>query len=93
MHPASRPTDLAGDWESDIEAAEGFGEPQVRAYPWRCEYSAADYVALLQTHQDHILLERRQREAVLAAVARVIDNVGGKLEMSFVTPLCLARRA
>lgn len=56
MHPASEPTDLAGDWQAEIDTSAGFAKPQVRMYPWSQTYSTAEYLALLQTHQDHILL-------------------------------------
>lgn len=93
MHPASEPTDLAGDWEAEIEASAGFAGPEVRKHPWTTTYSTAQYLELLQTHQDHILLEPVARERLLAAVAAAIDASGGEIVLSFVTRLCLARRA
>jgi SAM-dependent methyltransferase len=93
MHPASEPTDLAGDWHAEIEASAGFAEPEVRKHPWRRSYSSADYLELLQTHQDHILLVPATRERLLTAVAATIDAAGGEIVLSFVTRLCLARRA
>jgi protein-L-isoaspartate O-methyltransferase len=93
MHPASEPTDMAGDWHAEIEASAGFAEPEVRKHPWSCSYSTAEYLELLQTHQDHILLEPATRERLLAAVAAAIDAAGGEIVLSFVTRLCLARRA
>jgi SAM-dependent methyltransferase len=92
MHPASEPTDLAGDWHAEIEASGGFAEPQVRKHPWSATYSTAGYLELLQTHQDHILLEPVARDRLLAAVAAAIDASGGEIVLSFVTRLCLARR-
>jgi len=92
MHPASEPTDLAGDWHAEIEASAGFAEPQVRKHPWSATYSTGEYLELLQTHQDHILLESRARERLLTAVAAAIDAAGGEIVLSFVTRLCLGRR-
>jgi trans-aconitate methyltransferase len=92
MHPASEPTDMAGDWEAEIEANVGFAEPEVRLHPWSTSYSTAEYLELLQTHQDHILLEPVARERLLASVAAAIDASGGEIVLSFVTRLCLARR-
>jgi hypothetical protein len=34
MHPASEPTDLAGDWGAETEASAGFAQPEVRKQPW-----------------------------------------------------------
>ncbi len=92
MHPASEPTDLAGDWSVEIEASAGFAQPQVRIYPWSRTYSTAEYLELLQTHQDHILLEPVARERLLAAVTATVDAACGEIALSFVTRLCLARR-
>jgi SAM-dependent methyltransferase len=93
MHPASKPTDMAGDWQAEIEASAGFGEPEVRMHPWSCAYSTTAYLELLQTHQDHILLAPAARERLLEAVAAVIDAGDGAIVLSFVTRLCLARCA
>ncbi|MGD1058632.1 MAG: methyltransferase domain-containing protein [Solirubrobacteraceae bacterium] len=91
MHPASEPTDLAGDWHAEIEASGGFADPQVRIHPWSATYSTAQYMELLQTHQDHILLEPVARERLLDAIAQTIDSGGGEIVVNFVTRLCLAR--
>jgi SAM-dependent methyltransferase len=92
MHPDSRPTSLAGDWHGEIARSPGFSAPVVEVYAWSQRYCAADYIALLQTHQDHILLEPDRRAALLAAIGRAIDAGGGALEMRFATRVCLARR-
>ena len=92
MHPDSRPTSLASDWEAEIHSSEGFAHPQVITYPWTCTYSAREYVELVGTHQDHILLEASDRARLFEAIKRTIAGVGGCLEISYVTRLCLARR-
>lgn len=92
MHPSTQATpELWGDWEGELRAAPGFGEPDIRVYRWAHRYGTDDYVRLLQTHSDHILLSPEQREALLDAVAGVIDRHGGTLELEYVTLLCLAR--
>jgi hypothetical protein len=50
-------------------------------------------VALLQTHQDHILLEPQQRQRLISAVSLVIDQAGGAINIDYLTRLCLAHRA
>ncbi len=92
MHPAGleRPQSGAG-WRTEIASAPRFDNPEMQAFPWSCAYSTEEYVALLRTHSDHHLLEREQRETLLAAVAEVIDRAGGVLRLPYVTELCLAR--
>ena len=92
MYPGSaRSTDLRADWEHEIGDAPQFGDPEIRAYPWRCEYSTAEYVALLQTHSIQLVEEPGRRQALVAAVAEVLDRNGGTLRLSYVTQLFLAR--
>jgi SAM-dependent methyltransferase len=92
MHPDSEPTRLAGDWTAEIAASGGFGEDEIRAFPWPQSYTGAAYVDLLQTHQDHILLADRDRAVLLDAVRRAIGDAGGALKLPLVTYVCLARR-
>jgi hypothetical protein len=93
MHPASAPTRLAGDWAAEIDASTRFGDPYVTTHPWSLRYTSAEYVELLQTHQDHILLAARDRRSLLAAIAEAIEGEeGGTVTMPFVTRVCLARR-
>jgi SAM-dependent methyltransferase len=92
MHPASEPTRLAGDWQTEIAASADFAEPRVTMHPWSVPYTGAEYTALLHTHQDHILLDAGDRERLLDAIAAVIEDGGGTLTMPFVTRVCLATR-
>jgi SAM-dependent methyltransferase len=92
MHPDSEATRLAGDWTAEIAVSAGFGGAEVRTFSWRQHYTSMAYVALLQTHQDHILLGERDRAALLDAIGRSIDDSGGTIELPLVTYVCLARR-
>jgi|HubBroStandDraft_6_1064221.scaffolds.fasta_scaffold09485_2 SAM-dependent methyltransferase len=92
MHPASDPNALAGDWRGEIDASEEFCDPRMAIYPWLLEYSTGEYLELLQTHQDHILLEPGERRLLLGAIANVIDRAGGSFVLDFRTRLCLASR-
>jgi SAM-dependent methyltransferase len=92
MHPDSEPVRLAGDWMAEVAAAKGFGAAEIHAFRWSEGYTSEAYVALAQTHQDHILLPERDRVALLAAITRCIDERGGHLELPLVTYVCLARR-
>ena len=93
MHPAGEPTRLAGDWPAEIAASGRFGDPQVTTHAWSQPYTSTQYVELLQTHQDHILLPGADRRSLLAAIATAIEDAGsGTLTMTFVTRVCLARR-
>lgn len=93
MHPASEPTRLAGDWATEISASARFGDPRVMTHPWSQPYTSAQYLDLLRTHQDHILLAPNHRQSLLTAIAAAIEGEGGgTLTMPFVTRVCLATR-
>jgi SAM-dependent methyltransferase len=92
MHPDSEPTRLAGDWEVEIDADGRFADPLTHTFPWRQSYASHEYVGLLQTHQDHILLGDGDRATLLDAVGRSIDQDGGAIELPLITYVCLARR-
>jgi hypothetical protein len=92
MHPASEPTRLAGDWTAEIAACPELTDAHVHAHRWSARYSAAEYRALIETHQDHILLSKPEKARLLSAVAQAIEIEGG-IDLDLVTRLCMARRA
>ena len=92
MYPSTdTPPELWGDWLSEVQAAGGFDQPDPRAYDWSCEYSTAEYLEVIQTHSDHIVLGERRLGALLDAVGEVIDRAGGSFRLDYVALLLLAR--
>lgn len=92
MYPsAERRHELWGSWEAAIDAGEGFTEPELRSFRHAVRYSAAEYVELLRTHSDHIVLGDGRREALLGAVGEAIGAAGDAIELPLVVRLCLAR--
>jgi SAM-dependent methyltransferase len=84
-------TEVWSRWGEEIEPTDRFEQPEVRTYEFVATYSTAEYVELLQTHSDHIVLEAGQRQALLEGIAAVIGDAGGVLELTYATHLCLAR--
>jgi SAM-dependent methyltransferase len=92
MRPGStRAVDAWGHWIDEIDATPGFEDPEVRGYPWHQEYKTADYVGLLRTHSDHLMLDREHAEQLYERISAAIDQAGGKLALRYVARLCLAR--
>jgi SAM-dependent methyltransferase len=83
--------ELRGSWEQEIDGAPRFEQPAVDEYRWTRAYGSSEYVALLGTHSDHLMLEASQRRALFAAVERLIEQHGGTVTIPYVTRLCLAR--
>jgi SAM-dependent methyltransferase len=92
MHPGSeaRP-ERWGRYERELEAAAGFARTETRSYDWSTEYPADQYLQLLDTHSDHIILPDSQRRALHAAVRGILERQGGSISVRYVTELCLAR--
>lgn len=91
MRPSSRPPDRWGNWPQEIDAEPGLEQPEVRWYRWDHQYSSDEYVRLLHTHSDHILLEPAQQRVLYPAIVDAINRHGGRLALTYVTRLCLAR--
>jgi hypothetical protein len=92
MHPREGPPPAWWkDWTGDPQRAPGFELPEARSYSWSHRYTSDEYVDLLQTHSDHIVLPDTQRWALLDAVAAIIDSHGGEFTLEYVTALWLAR--
>ena len=69
-----------------------FEPPVVAGFEWERSYSGAEWVEQLPTHSDHRTLPPPSLAALLAAVAEVIDGMGGRVEMGYRTWLVSARR-
>lgn len=91
MLPRGERPDVREDWAREVDAAGGFGEAEVREYEWAHAYGTQEYLALLGTHSDHLLLPPAERSRLLEAVGAAIDRHGGTLVMPYVTRACLAR--
>jgi SAM-dependent methyltransferase len=93
MHPGARLDlpDLWGRFHDEVEESDGFERPELRNHESTTSYTTAEYLELLQTHSDHIVLDPSHRAALLAAVGTAIDVAGGRFTLVYVTRLCLAR--
>jgi len=93
MHPASNPTALAGDWRIEPVAGGLFERPHTHEHRWTQSYRSHDYARLLQTHQDHILLQPARQQQLLGAIIREIDDAGGVINLPLTTYICTAIRS
>jgi SAM-dependent methyltransferase len=91
MRPSTEPEDLGGDWEAEIADAGGFADAEVRTYERDYVYTSEEYVSLLSTTSNHVLLDQATRDRLLDRIAAVIDSHGGAFELPLLTRLCLAR--
>ena len=81
-------------WPRDeLEEQETFADVEVRAYYSVHAYSTQEWVDYLASTSHLIVIGPSRRQAVLADVARVIDEAGGVLEEHRRCDLYLARRS
>lgn len=90
QHPANVRVDER-DWEGEIAEVDGLTDPEIRYYEWSKDYSADDYIALLDTTSDIRLMDESRRAGLFAAIADVIEAQGKPLTLPLDTRLCLAR--
>ena len=96
MNPSGEPPQVrnAGEWfELEFRGDSNFTGVDARVYRWSQRYKSHEYLALLGTHSDHILLPAEARDRLYRGVAAAIDAAGGSFELGYETLLCLARRS
>ncbi len=94
MNPVARDISVitGAHWVAELKRSPELGDPQVRGFRWTQAYTREEYLGLLSTHSDHILIGEQQRARLFDGVAAAIDAVGGSFTMTYEALLCLARR-
>lgn len=92
MKPAPDFRSLIAGRTAGIRACGLFGEPVVLEFPWVQRYSTADYLGLLGTYSDHILLPEDPRQALFGAIAEILDAHGGYIDRPYHAVLYLAQK-
>ena len=77
---------------AEIESSGVFGEVEVRSHGWEKQYTTGEYLELLGTQSDHVLLDASTRSQLFGRVEGVLDGAGGRVTVPYVTHLFLARR-
>jgi SAM-dependent methyltransferase len=76
---------------NDIDSSGLYWEVLVKRYPWSAQYTADQYIKLLNTYSDHRSLPKDTRHDLFVAVDKVIERFGGMIEVPYVTVLYLAQ--
>ena len=95
MNPLGAPPQVlqTAEWmEQEFKGSTDFTDADVRIYSWEQRYTTDEYIGLLGTHSDHIMLPAEPRERLFGAIHESIDAAGGSFELTYETLLCLARR-
>jgi SAM-dependent methyltransferase len=93
QQPSAEPLDAEGEyWLQELAGTPAFTGAELRRYDWAKRYGAAEYIELVGTHSDHLLLDEGERRRLFAEITEVIGAAGGSFELTCGTLLCLARR-
>jgi SAM-dependent methyltransferase len=85
-HPATQQP-----YGRDLRESGRFGRVEERVYRWQRSYTRDEWLALVQTHSDHLLLAPQQRRRLVAGLGAVLDRIGGTLVARYRTETVLAR--
>jgi hypothetical protein len=67
------------DEVGEIEASGHFGEVVTRRYLWEVQYTAEQYIALLNTFSGHIAMDPTKRDYLYGEIRRRIHRRAGRM--------------
>lgn len=77
---------------SKISLRYGFIDQKVKLYTRKRSYTAQEYVSLIATQSDHIVLKESLKNQFYSAIKQVIEDKGGRIELIDTIDLELARK-
>jgi SAM-dependent methyltransferase len=77
---------------AEIQASGHFQDVAVLRFPWSQRYTAEQYLGLISTHSDHIVLQKDRLDCLLDGIRKAIESFGGELELHYSTVLYLAQK-
>ena len=69
-----------------------FKNLEVIEYPWEAEYSANEYITLLNTYSDHINLEEKSKNGLFTDIRKLINKLGGKIKRPYLSMLYISNK-
>lgn len=80
------------EYEDELVSSGMFDDVSVARVPWTAHHDTATWLTVLETHSDHRMLPPSTRTRLLAEVARVVDEHGGRVDVNYHATAILARR-
>jgi hypothetical protein len=78
--------------ENAINDSGCFNRVLVKKFPWSARYDTRQYLGLLNTYSDHLLLTPKIRQHLFDGVAHVIERHGGSIERPYVAVLFVTQK-
>ena len=88
--PPPAPENVA-DWREQIEASGLYADVSVRRHLWTVDYTADEYVAVLGTYSDHLVLPDEQRAELFSRIHTRIAR-RGSVTKTYLSILTVAHR-
>jgi len=93
-HPDNAPPpapEQVGDWREQIEVSGLYADVTIRRHLWTVDYTADEYIAVLGTYSDNLVLPEEQRAELFARIhARLAAR--GSVTKTHLSVLTVARR-
>jgi len=86
------PNEVAPAETEEWRASGLFAGLQTRVYLWSKDYTATEYVRVLDTHSDHRMLPADRRERLFDGLLRLAGEFGGTVTREHATILHMARK-
>ena len=87
------PPEAAADDSAEIDRSGLFETVGVRRYLWARDYTADDYVSVLETYSGHRLMAREAREELYSRIRELIDaSPRARVRKHYLNVLVVARR-
>jgi SAM-dependent methyltransferase len=95
----SSSADKKAEWEAHLAELEDsawleghFHAPKVFRYPWTRTFTAEEYVRLLDTYSDHLILPETEKRPLYDGIRGLIKEFGGQIQKPYVSELILAQQ-
>ncbi len=79
--------------EQYMDATGLFNKVTVRRYPWSAEFTADQYIELLDTYSEHRGLPEEKKSKLYSGVREVIEQFGGIVMRPYISALFVATKA
>ena len=76
----------------ELEASGRFASIEVKDYDYSVTFTGDEWVGMVQTHSDHLMLAPPARAALADGLRQLIDGLGGSMTVAAGTYTVLARR-
>lgn len=77
----------------ELQASPYFTDVTVNRFPWSESYTTPQYLGVVGTYSDIIILPAEKRQALISGIAAVLDRQGGSFEKPYLAVLFTAHKA